>query len=83
MCIAVYPELLAGKKAGSLTEDEIWNVISSTAEGYSYPTNNRFVHGKRGRSQAQEVWDLLIREADLEEVKTVLKEHERLTWAGY
>lgn len=83
MCIAVYPELLARKKAGSLTEDEIWNVISSTAEGYTFPSNNRFVHGRRSRSQAQEFWDLLVKEADLEEVEAVLKEHERLIWAGY
>lgn len=83
MCIAVYPELLARKKAGTLTEDEIWNVVSSTAEGYTFPTNNRFVHGRRGRSQALEFWDLLAKEADVEEVKAVLKEHERLIWAGY
>lgn len=83
MCIAVYPELLARKKAGSLTEDETWNVISSTAEGYTFPSNNRFVHGRRSRSQAQEFWDLLVKEADLEEVEAVLKEHERLIWAGY
>ncbi|THV22979.1 phytanoyl-CoA dioxygenase family protein [Peteryoungia ipomoeae] len=39
MAKAVYPALLAARKAGSMTQAEIANAIASTAEGYAFPTN--------------------------------------------
>lgn len=39
MCSALYPALLRLKSEGALDADAIANVVASTAEGYSFPTN--------------------------------------------
>ena len=39
MCSALYPALLKLKSEGALDEAAVANVVASTAEGYSFPTN--------------------------------------------
>lgn len=39
MVQALYPQLLALKSSGSITDGQLHNLIAATAEGYAFPTN--------------------------------------------
>lgn len=39
ICRVVYPELLALKQSGSLSEQQLEHAVAATAEGYAFPTN--------------------------------------------
>jgi ectoine hydroxylase-related dioxygenase (phytanoyl-CoA dioxygenase family) len=39
MVEAVYPALLARRKAGTITERQVYDTIAAAADGYSFPTN--------------------------------------------
>ncbi len=72
---AIYPALLAARRAG-LDADSIANVIASSAEGYSFPTNldlDQPVDGLAPQTQAE------IVAAALDEEASAGALHERLT----
>ncbi|THV00368.1 hypothetical protein K435DRAFT_719053 [Dendrothele bispora CBS 962.96] len=85
----VYPHLLeqrkkfqeSGGKAG-YSDNELWNIISSTAEGYLFPTNLRFVNGIFQAPQNEVVWKALMNGTPPEELAKVLEEEEKLNKNG-
>ena len=85
----VYPSLLAQKKLAKesngtkgLTENELWNVVASTAEGYRFPTNNRVVSGINQTPQAEVVWKALMAEMPADKLAVLLEEDDKISKVG-
>lgn len=76
MCEAVYPMLLAAQQAGMASRD-VDNVVSSCAEGYSFPTNldsDQPIGGLAPLTQAELMRQALQQEWSVEQFTAALRE---------
>ncbi|KAF5368060.1 hypothetical protein D9758_004470 [Tetrapyrgos nigripes] len=70
-----------GGKEG-YSDDELWNILCSTAEAYLFPTNYRFVHGHFQAPQIEVVWKALMEGKPAAELAKVLEQEENLSKMG-
>ncbi len=78
MSAALYPALLAARRAGA-DERGLRNVVAASAEGYAFPTDldrDQPVDGLAPQTQAELVWSALTQQRPAEEVYAALDAHD-------
>lgn len=76
---SVYPALLKHKQSGSLSTQQLENIICASTDGYPFPTNLDIdlpADGLAPKSQRQLATDSLEAEVSLQELKDILRDHQ-------